>query len=179
MNKRHGHLIPLDGRGTNLYIGYWDFLKKVTPKSGYGLSSVYIWPSFTPGIYLSIYQTEDEKSYYLLYAINSKPQTMVKKLAVPAEFAKDFEMKLTRIIESNTYYLKGMARTECTDHIEYIFESDNLYGSTDCPPGELGDNLEQAADNLIDLAKMQSHSEEVKNKKMGDILKLLDESISQ
>jgi hypothetical protein len=44
MNKRHGHLIPLDGRGTNLYIGYWDFLKKVTPKSGYGLSSVYIWP---------------------------------------------------------------------------------------------------------------------------------------
>ncbi len=169
------HLLPLDGRGLGLYQGFWEFLQAVTPKSDYGQSSVYIWPSFRPGVFIAIYQRGDEKSYYLSYALDTKPKPTVTTIDVPDTFANGVTEKLAKIIRFGTRYpTEGVSPIECTDSTEYVFESDDLYGTAGCPASGTALQLEHVAQDLVDLAELKPSSHDEQNKKMTEILSALD-----
>ncbi|HEX7965234.1 MAG TPA: hypothetical protein VF651_05915 [Gammaproteobacteria bacterium] len=173
--KAPDHLLPLDGGGIGLYQGYLDFLKAVTPRSDNPQSSVYIWPSFKPAIFMAIYQTGDEKSYYLLYALATKPNPTVSTMPVPDAFAKAVSEKLEKIIRASTHYPSAnQVYIECTDGTSYIFESYNLYGAAGCPAAGVSLQLEHVANDLVDLAELRLASQPEQKAKMEKILSELD-----
>ena len=171
------HLLPLDGRGIGLYQGFWEFLKVVAPRDDDARSSIYVWPSFKPGVFIAIYQTSDEKSYYLLYALDTKPKPTVTTMSVSDTFAKGVSDKLENIIRTGTRYpspAEGLSPIECTDGTEYVFESHDLYGTASCPAAGVALQLERVAQELIDLADESSASHKSQNEKMAEILSVLD-----
>lgn len=153
------HLEPLDARGIDLYQGFSAFLAAVTPKHDYELSAIYIWPSFKPSTFLAIYQTQDEKDYYLLYALTTKPEPTVVKVDLPAAFAKEFSENLEIVIRHQTRYEpEGVGPIRCTDATEYVFESGDYYGAAGCPVEGQAQQLIDVAEQLVEVARLKTAS---------------------
>lgn len=169
------HLLPLDARGVSLYQGYGQFLKAVYPKPDFPDTAIYIWPAFKPGQFISIVQTNDEKSYYLFYAQDTKPKPTVMRLVIPTDFAKAVADKLKVIIRDTTRYSSDdLLRITCTDGTDYVFESGGYLGETICPAqGSIPAQLELVSDKMIELAGLRSATVDQQNKKMAEIVAAL------
>ncbi len=169
------HLLPLDGRGIDLYEGYERFLETVISKQDNELSSIYIWPASKPGVYIGIYRTKDESSYYLEYALDTKPAATFNKMMLTASNAASFSEKLKKVIATDTRYPSdGRLPILCADGTWYVFESSELYGEATCPADGTAAKLEQFADELVGIAELKGASDETRNQKIAELVSMLD-----
>lgn len=174
------HLEPLGARGINFYRGFADFVKKVTPKKDHRAMSVYINTGVSPGTYLAMYEANDFKNTYLLYALDTKPSPTVTKIDVPGPFLGEVTRKLADIISGDTHYAAySIPFLYCLGAKDYVFESLDTYGTaTDCVTAGAARQLVHFADDLLGLAQMEKASRKQKLAKMKLILADIDAAMA-